>query len=166
VPTFLVGGTAGLVRPAPISRRERRKAAEAAAVPVDDRPVWARTAVPEAAEPAEKKPGRISRMIGALGNAWGQLPERLSRASSSGPKTASFTPPASLMSNGNGNGNGHKPQKAHKSKKNDSSVVGASLHSWVGAGGKGSGSGKGSTSHPGGWNPGSLNAAGSRFAKK
>jgi murein DD-endopeptidase MepM/ murein hydrolase activator NlpD len=154
VPTFLVGGTAGMVRPAPVSRpsrRDRRKSAEAAAALVDERPVWARSSLPEPAEPVEKKPGRVRRMIGALGGTWGRLPERLSGVSSSGPKTVAFTPSA------NGHKNGHK---APKVKARQSSNGKASTHSWAGAGGKGS------TSRPGGWTPSSLNGAGSHLAKK
>ena len=115
VPTFLVGGTSGLVRQAPPSRRERRKAAEAAGAPVADRPVWARTLPAEPSEPAEKKPGLARRMLRALGDTWGRLPERLSGVSSRGPKTAAFTPSANghaLNGNGrshamNGNGRSH-----------------------------------------------------------
>jgi hypothetical protein len=157
VPAFLVGGTAGMVRRAPVSRpsrRDRRKAAEAAAALSDERPVWARSPLPaEPAEPAEKKPGMVRRMVGALGDAWGRLPARLSRVSSSGPKTVSFPPSA----NGNSNGNS---ANGHKAKDRKSSNGKASTHSWAGAGGKGS------TSRPGGWAPSSLNAAGSRLVKK
>src|SRR5205807_337428 len=67
VPTFLVGGTSGLVRQAPPSRRERRKATEAAAVLADDRPVWAHSLPAEPGEPAERKPGLARRMLRALG---------------------------------------------------------------------------------------------------
>jgi hypothetical protein len=147
VPTFLVGGTAGMVRQAHTSRpsrRDRRKAAEAATALADDRPVWARSHVPEPAEPVAKKPGRVRRMIGALGGTWGRLPAQLSRVSSSGPKTAAFSP----TTNGHKNG----PKNGHK--------AAASTHSWAGAGGKGS------TSRPGGWTPASLNGPGARFAKK
>ena len=167
VPAFLVGGTTGLVRPVSVSRRDRRKAELAAAVLVDDRPVWARNPLQaEPAEPAEKKPGRIRRMVGALGDTWGRLPERLSRVSSSGPKTVSFTPVNGHAMNGNGS-TSHKSNKSNGSnrskgqaKKDPISLASASTHSWAGAGGKGS------TSRPGGWTPGSINAASSRFAKK
>jgi hypothetical protein len=148
VPTFLVGGTAGMARQAPVSRpsrRDRRKAAEAEAALADERPVWARShPTAEPVKPVEKGPGRVRRMIGALGGAWGRLPQRLSGASSPGPKTAAFSPPT------NGHKNGHK----------DGHNAAASTHSWAGAGGKGS------TSRPGGWTPASLNGAGARFAKK
>jgi hypothetical protein len=129
------------VRAVPVSRpsrRDRRKAAEAAATLADERPVWARHLPVEPAEPVERKPGRLRRMIGALGDTWGRLPQRLSRVSSSGPKTVAFSPPSPT--------NGHK--------------AAASTHSWAGAGGKGS------TSRAGGWTPASLNGAGARFAKK
>ncbi|HMC05552.1 MAG TPA: peptidoglycan DD-metalloendopeptidase family protein [Actinomycetota bacterium] len=106
VPAFLVGGTSGLVRPVAPSRRDRRKAAEATAALVDDRPVWARSLPAVPAEPAEKKPGWPRRLLRALGDTWGRLPERLSRVSSPAPKTVAFTPSA----NGHAmNGNGHAP---------------------------------------------------------
>jgi hypothetical protein len=165
VPTFLVGGTSGLVRPARPSRRDRRKAAEAAAALADDRPVWARSLPAGPAEPLEKKPGWARRMLRALGDTWGRLPERLSRVSSGAPKTVAFTPSANGHAmNGNGrghamNGNG-KASKPGKPGKGNGSPAGASLHSWAGSGGKGS------TSHPGGWTPNSLSGTGSRFAKK
>ncbi|TMK54016.1 MAG: M23 family metallopeptidase, partial [Actinobacteria bacterium] len=165
VPTFLVGGTSGLVRQAPPSRRERRKATEAAAVLADDRPVWAHSLPAEPAEPAERKPGLARRMLRALGDTWGRLPERLSRVSSRAPKTVAFTPSASGHTmNGNGrghamNGNG-KPSKASKASKASASPAGASIHSWAGTGGKGT------TSRPGGWTPNSLSGTGSRFAKR
>jgi hypothetical protein len=147
-----------MVRPATVSRpsrRDRRKEAEAAAALADERPVWARNSLPvRPAEPAEKKPGRVRRMVGALGDTWGRLPERLSRVSSAGPKTASFPPSA----NGN-SANGHKANRP-KAKDRQRSNGKASTHSWAGAGGKGS------TSRPGGWAPSSLNAAGSRLVKK
>jgi len=166
VPTFLVGGTSGLVRQA--TRRERRKAAEAAAVLADDRPVWARSLPVEPAEPAEKKPGWARRMLRALGDTWGRLPERLSRVSSRTPETVAFTPSANghaMNGNGrghamNGNGKAGKASKPSKAVKANGSPAGASLHSWAGSGGKGS------TSHPGGWTPNSLSGMGSRFAKK
>ncbi|HEY2665321.1 MAG TPA: peptidoglycan DD-metalloendopeptidase family protein [Actinomycetota bacterium] len=171
VPTFLVGGTAGLVRPAKPSRRERRNAAEAAAALADDRPVWARGLPAEPAAPVEKRPGLVRRMLRALGDTWGRSPERLSRVSSRGPKTVAFTPSANghaMGGNGNGhavngNGNGHARNgngKAPKAGKATGSPGGASLHSWAGSGGKGSGSG------PGGWTPNSLSGTGSRFAKR
>jgi hypothetical protein len=115
VPAFLVGGTAGLVRQVQPSRRESRRerkraAAAAAAVPEDNRPPWARQLPVELAAPVEKKPGLFKRMIAGLGNAWGRLPERLSRVSSREPeKTVAFTP-FSPAANGNvhaRNGNGH-----------------------------------------------------------
>jgi len=60
----------------------------------------------EPAEPAEKKPGWPRRLLRALGDTWGRLPERLSRVSSPAPKTVAFTPSA----NGHAmNGNGHAP---------------------------------------------------------
>ncbi|MEA2500544.1 MAG: hypothetical protein QOD01_655, partial [Actinomycetota bacterium] len=163
VPTFLVGGTAGMVRPATVSRpsrRDRRKEAEAAAALADERPVWARNSLPVLpAEPAEKKPGRVRRMVGALGGTWGRLPERLSRGSSSGPKTVSFAPSANGNSANGHKANGHKA-KDHKAKDRQGSNGKASAYSWAGAGGKGS------TSSPGGWAPSSLNAASSRLVKK
>src|SRR5437588_3180247 len=149
VPTFLVGGTAGMVRPAHTSRpsrRDRRKATEAAATLADERPVWARGHLPaEPAEPVEKGPGRVRRMIGALGATWGRLPQRLSRVSSSAPKTVAFSPSA------NGHKDGHKD--GHKAANRRSSNGKASTHSWAGSGGKGS------TSRPVGWTACSLNAA-------
>ena len=126
VPTFLVGGTSGLVRQAPPSRRERRKAAEAADALVADRPVWARSLPAELSEPVEKKPGLARRMLQAFGDTWGRLPERLSGVSSRGPKTAAFTPSANghamngngrshaMNGHGNGNGNGNGKSKASK----------------------------------------------------
>jgi hypothetical protein len=156
VPTFLVGGTAGMVQAAHTSRpsrRDRRKAEEAAAALADERPVWARSHLPaEPAEPVEKKPGNVRRMLSALGDTWGRLPERLSGVSSSGPKTPAFSPSA------NGHKDGHKG--GHKAANRQSSNGKASTHSWAGAGGKGS------TSRPGGWTPASLNGPGARFAKK
>jgi len=163
VPTFLVGGTSGLVRQTRPSRRERRKAGEAAAALADDRPVWARSLPAVPAEPAEKKPGWARRMLRALGDAWGRLPERLSRVSSRAPATVAFTPSANGHAmHGNGrapavNGNGNKAGKAGKA---NGSPAGASIHSWAGTGGKGS------TSRPGGWTPNSLSGTGSRFAKR
>ena len=168
VPTFLVGGTAGMVRPAAVSRpsrRDRRKEAEAAAALADERPVWARSSLPVLpAEQAEKKPGRVRRMVGALGDTWGRLPERLSRVSSSGPKTVSFAPSANGNSANGHKANGHKAKdhkaKDHKAKDRQGSNGKASTHSGAGAGGKES------TSRPGGWAPSSLSAAGSRLVKK
>jgi hypothetical protein len=121
VPAFLVGGTAGLVRQSPavgrLSRADRKRAALAAATAADERPVWARSAL-AGAEPLEKKPGLMSRMISSLGATWGRLPEKMSHVSSPGsgsaPKMAPFTPSSfTPPSNGNGhatngNGNGHK----------------------------------------------------------
>ena len=166
VPAFLVGGTSGLVRQAPASRRERRRAAEAAAVLVDDRPVWARRLPAEPAEPAEKKPGLASRMLRAMGDTWGRLPERLSRVSLPAPKTVAFTPSANghaMNRNGRAHAvkaNGNKPSKPSKPSKANGSPAGASMHSWAGTGGRGS------TSRPGGWTPNSLSGTGSRFAKR
>ena len=169
VPTFLVGGTTGLVRAAPVSRRQRRKAEQAAAVQVDDRPVWARNpVVAELAEPAEKGPGGFRRTIGALGDTWGRLPERLSRVSSSSHPTAvAFAPPVNgyaMTGNGHQSAASNKSNKASKSrdraKESHVSLASASTHSWAGAGGKGS------ASRPGGWTPNSLSGTGSRFAKR
>ena len=162
VPTFLVGGTAGVVRPSPLlGRRDRHKAAEAAAAQADDRPVWARSAMP--LEPVERKPSIVARIAGALGDVWGRLPERMSRVSSSSakapPSTASsftpppFTPPPwrtvaykppssgygsnGYGSNGNGrhngsNGNGHS--SSGSSDGIGRHVVSSSLHPWTPAG--------------------------------
>jgi hypothetical protein len=87
------------------------------------------------------------------------LPERLSRVSSSGPKTVSFAPSANGNSANGHKANGHKA-KDHKAKDRQGSNGKASTYSWAGAGNKGS------TSRPGGWAPSSLNAAGSRLVKK
>jgi murein DD-endopeptidase MepM/ murein hydrolase activator NlpD len=132
VPTFLVGGTAGLVRQVKPSRRERRKAGEAAAALVDDRPVWARSLPAEPAAPVEKKPGRVKRMLRAPGDTWGRLPERLSGVSSSAPRTVAFTPSANgHATNGNAwghatNGNGNGKSNRSKASKGGSSPASAS----------------------------------------
>ncbi|HKN50044.1 MAG TPA: M23 family metallopeptidase, partial [Actinomycetota bacterium] len=165
VPTFLVGGTSGLVRQARPTRRDRRKATEAAAALAEDRPVWARSLPAEPVEPVEKKPGLVRRMLRAFGDTWGRMPERLSRVSSPDPKTVAFKPSANGHAmNGNGYAhamNGNKNGKGSKvGKKSKAANTSASIHSWAGTGGKGS------TSSPGGWTPGSLSATGSRFAKK
>lgn len=177
VPTFLVGGTAGLVRQSQaatrLSRGDRKRMEAAALAAADERPKWARAASLMTVEPVEKKPGVASRLVGTLGDAWGHLPQKMAKVSStgpgSGPKMAPFVPSSNghasngngHASNGNGhasNGNGHHGNGHHpKSKGNDKA---ASL-SWSGPGG-----GKGSTSQPGGWTPTSLNGTGSRYAKK
>jgi hypothetical protein len=100
-----------MVRQVPLGRRDRRQAAIAAASRADERPAWARSAGP--AEPVETKAGLASRMIAALGDTWGRLPERMSRISAPATKTTSFRPSSSgHAANGNGhshaaNGNGH-----------------------------------------------------------
>jgi murein DD-endopeptidase MepM/ murein hydrolase activator NlpD len=183
VPAFLVGGTAGLVRQSPalgrLGRHDRKRAAIAAATQAAERPIWARGA---GSMPGlvEKRAGWVTRMIVALGDTWGRLPEKMSHVSPSRsvPKMAPFIPSSNgHVTNGNGhssngyshnsNGNGHSSNgtngkvSSFQTRTKAGGTAKAASQSWSGPGG-----GKGSTSRPGGWTPSSLNGAGSRFAKK